>query len=183
MDVEDRELLRRAREGDAEAFGRFFRARSGLVLGFLRPRVASAEVAADLMCETFAQALVVVHDCSRELPPIPVAWLVTIARHELIDSIRRGRVADTTRRRLALERVELSDRDLAAVEDAAADADVLEQLRAALPADQFQALTARVLEGREYAEIASELQCSASVVRKRVSRAVAQLRLAREENR
>ncbi len=135
------------------------------------------------MCETFAQALVVVHDCSRELPPIPVAWLVTIARHELIDSIRRGRVADTTRRRLALERVELSDRDLAAVEDAAADADVLEQLRAALPADQFQALTARVLEGREYAEIASELQCSASVVRKRVSRAVAQLRLAREENR
>ncbi len=42
MDVEDRELLRRAREGDAEAFGRFFRARSGLVLGFLRPRVASA---------------------------------------------------------------------------------------------------------------------------------------------
>jgi RNA polymerase sigma-70 factor (ECF subfamily) len=132
MDAEDRELLRRTREGDAEAFGRFLRARSGVVLGFLRPRVGSAEVAADLMCETFAQALVVVHDHSRDLPPVPVAWLVTIARNELIDSIRGGRVADTTRQRLALERIELSDRDLAAVEDAGADADALAQLRAAL---------------------------------------------------
>ena len=180
--VADRELLRRTREGDADAFATFYRSRSRAVLAYLRVRVPSAELAADLMCETFTQALVVVHDRSRELPVVPTAWLLTIARNELIDSIRRGRVSDTTRRRLALERVELSDADIEAVEDAAADADMLADLRATLPGDQFHALTARVLDGRNYADIASELECSPSVVRKRVSRAMAHLRTARREN-
>lgn len=179
--VHDRDLLRRTREGDAEAFGSFYRARRGDVLGFLRVRVPSAELAADLMCETFAKALVVIHDADRELPVVPLGWLLTIARNELIDSVRRGRVADDTRRRLAIEPLELSDRDLAAVDDAAADADVLAQLHDVLPADQLQALTARVIDGREYAEIARDLQASQSVVRKRVSRALAQLRSIRQE--
>ncbi|MFZ0042846.1 MAG: sigma-70 family RNA polymerase sigma factor, partial [Solirubrobacteraceae bacterium] len=174
--VHDRDLLRRAREGDAEAFGFFYAARRGDVLAFLRVRVPSAELAADLMCETFAKALVAVHDHDRELPVVPFAWLLTIARNELTDSVRRGRVADDTRRRLAMEPLELSDRDLEAVDDATADADLLGQVRELLPADQFGALTARVIDGREYAEIARELQTSPSVVRKRVSRALAQLR-------
>ncbi|HWF74644.1 MAG TPA: RNA polymerase sigma factor [Solirubrobacteraceae bacterium] len=183
MHLGDRELLRRTREGDAEAFAAFYRGRSGDVLAFLRVRVPSGELAMDLMCETFAQALVVVHDRGRDLPVLPIAWLLTIARNELVDSVRRGRVADNTRRRLALERVELSDRDLAAVEDAAADAHILAELQAALPAEQFHALTARVLDGREYADIAGELECSPSVARKRVSRAMAHLRSARQEYR
>lgn len=179
--VHDRDLLRRTSEGDAEAFAAFYRARRGDVLGFLRVRVPSAELAADLMCETFAKALVAVHDADRELPMVPVAWLLTIARNELTDSLRRGRVADDTRRRLEMEPLEFSDRDLAAVDDATADSDVLAQLRELLPDDQFQALAARVIDGREYAEIAQELQTSESVVRKRVSRALAQLRSIRQE--
>ncbi|MGO9821710.1 MAG: RNA polymerase sigma factor [Solirubrobacteraceae bacterium] len=179
--VRDRELLRRTREGDAEAFGLFYRARRGDVLAFLRVRVPSAELASDLMCETFAKALVAVHDADRELPAVPVAWLLAIARNELTDSVRRGRVADDTRRRLAMQPLELSDPDLTAVDDATVDADLLGQLRELLPADQFHALTARVIDGREYAQIARELQTSQSVVRKRVSRALAQLRSIREE--
>jgi RNA polymerase sigma-70 factor (ECF subfamily) len=179
--VHDRELLRRAREGDAEAFGSFYQARRGDLLAFLRVRVPSAELAADLMCETFAKALVAVHDTDRELPMAPIAWLLTIARNELTDSLRRGRVADDTRRRLAMQPVELSDRDFAAVEDATADAHLLRQLQELLPADQFQALTARVIDGREYAELARELQTSESVVRKRVSRALSHLRSIRQE--
>jgi RNA polymerase sigma-70 factor (ECF subfamily) len=179
--VHDRELLRRTREGDAEAFASFYRGRRGDVLGFLRVRVPSAELAADLMCETFAKALVAVHDANRELPMVPIAWLLTIARNELTDSVRRGLVADDTRRRLAMEPIELLDPDLAAVEDATADEDVLIELRESLPDDQFRALTARVIDGREYVEIARELQTSPSVVRKRVSRALALLRANREE--
>ncbi|HEX2702233.1 MAG TPA: RNA polymerase sigma factor [Solirubrobacteraceae bacterium] len=181
--VSDRDLLRRTREGDAEAFGHFYRQRRGMVLAYLRLRVPNAELAADLMCETFTQALVAVHDHQRELPVIPIAWLLTITRNELIDSVRRGRVADTTRRRLAMEPLELSDRDIDAIEDAAADAAAVAELETVLPADQFQALSARVLDGRDYEDIASELECSPSVVRKRVSRAVAALRSSREENR
>jgi RNA polymerase sigma-70 factor (ECF subfamily) len=80
-----------------------------------------------------------------------------------------------------MEPLELSDRDLEAVDDATADADLLGRVRELLPADQFRALTARVIDGREYAEIAQELQTSQSVVGKRVSRALAQLRSIRQE--
>lgn len=179
-DVNDRELLARTRAGDAEAFGLFYRRSRNDVLGFLSRRVPSPEIAADVMCETFAKALVAVHRRDRELPDVPVGWLLTIARNELIDAIRRGRVADDTRRRLAMEPLELSDGDLTAVEDAAADADVLQRLADVLPGDQLEALAARVLDGRGYPEIAQELQTSESVVRKRVSRALAQLRAIRE---
>lgn len=179
--VRDRELLARARGGDAEAFGLFFRQRRGEVLGWLRVRAGNAELAADLMCETFAKALVVVHDPERELPDVPVAWLLAIARNELIDSLRRGRVADQVRRRLAMEPLVLSDRDIAEVERSSGDAELIAQLAEVLPRTQLEALTARVIEEREYGEIARQLQTSESVVRKRVSRALAQLRLIRKE--
>lgn len=179
----DSELLRRARGGDAEAFGVFYRERRGAVLALLRPRVAGAEIAADLMCETFVQALIAVHDKRRDLPVVPIAWLLTIARNELIDSVRRGRVADATRRRLAMQPLELSDRDLEAVESAAADEDAIATLASFLPPEQLEALTARVIDERPYEEIAADLKCSPSVVRKRVSRAVARLRSTRLEAR
>lgn len=172
----DHKLLERARSGDAQSFGDFYKRRRGLVLAFLRPRVGSADLAADLMCETFSSALIAVHDRERQLPPAPVAWLITIARHQLLDSYRRGRVAEETRRRLALDPVVLTDEDLIAVDDAAADADLLRELEEELPEDQFLALKARVLDERGYPEIAGELQCSEAVVRKRVSRALTNLR-------
>ena len=172
----DGELLRRTRAGEAECFGEFYRRRRAAILAFLRPRVASAELAADLMCETFAAALIAVHRPQGELPREPVAWLVAIARNELLDAWRRGQVADDARRKLALEPVALGDEDLIAVDDAAADADVLEQLAQELPADQLHALGAHLLDGRSYPEIAHELGCSQAVVRKRVSRALTTLR-------
>ena len=181
--VNDRELLRRTRDGDAEAFGAFYRARRGDVLAFLRVRVRDSEVAADLMCETFTRALVAVHDRRRELPLVPIAWLIAIARNTLVSSIRTGRVANEARERLAIEPLELEDGDIAAIDEAAAAADLMSELAAVLPADQLQAFVARVLDEREYGEIAEELETSESVVRKRVSRAVAQLRRVREASR
>jgi RNA polymerase sigma factor (sigma-70 family) len=172
----DRQLLERARTGEAECFGEFYRRRHGAILAFLRPRVASSELAADLMCETFAAALIAVHESDRELPREPIAWLVTIARNELLDARRRGKVADDARRRLALEPVSLADKDLVAVEDLAADADLLAQLADELSPDQLHALTAHLFDERDYPEIAHELGCSQAVVRKRVSRALTVLR-------
>jgi RNA polymerase sigma factor (sigma-70 family) len=175
----DLQLLQLARDGHAESFGEFYRRRRGVVLAFLRPRVASAELAADLMCETFAAALLAVHRPERELPREPVAWLVTIARNELRDGWRRGRVAQDARRRLAMEPLLLDDGDLAAVEDAAADTDLLAQLAEELSPEQFHALSAHLFEERDYPEIARELGCSQAVVRKRVSRALTALRVRR----
>lgn len=81
VQVDDLELLRRTRAGDAEAFATFYKARRGDVLAFLRVRVRSGELAMDLMCETFARALLAVHDSDRELPAVPLWWLLTIARN------------------------------------------------------------------------------------------------------
>jgi RNA polymerase sigma-70 factor (ECF subfamily) len=175
-DASDQELLSRTRAGEAECFGELYRRRRGAVLAFLRPRVRLAELAADLMCETFAAALVATHDPHRELPREPVAWLVTIARNELLDAHRRGTVADNSRRRLALEPLVLDDEDLAAIDAAAADADLLAQLADELPPDQLRALSARLFDERSYIDIAQELGCSQAVVRKRVSRALTSLR-------
>ena len=69
----------------------------------------------------------------------------------------------------AIERVEA----LAAADATAA---LLEEGLAALPADQRDAGLARVLDEREYAEIATTARTSESVVRKRVSRGLAGLR-------
>lgn len=175
----DRKLLERTRSGDAQAFGEFYRHRRTTVLAFLRPRVRNAELAADLMCETFASALTVVHDRGRELPHEPIAWLLTIARNELVDALRRGTVAEGARRRLSLQRLVLDDEDLAAIDDVAADADLMADLARELPAEQLDALRARVLDERPYPDIAAELGCSQAVVRKRVSRALLTLRLNR----
>jgi RNA polymerase sigma-70 factor, ECF subfamily len=121
--VSDRELLRRTRDGDAEAFGVFYHAHRGAVLGFLRVRVPSAELATDLMSETFACALSAVHDAKPELPVVPIAWLITIARDLSVGSAARGRVGEGTRRRL-VQRLVSTERDPLAVEHEVVDAGV-----------------------------------------------------------
>jgi RNA polymerase sigma factor (sigma-70 family) len=52
----------------------------------------------------------------------------------------------------------------------------LSEVLAGLPADQRDAIRARVLDDRDYDEIASELETSSLVIRQRVSRGLARLR-------
>ena len=68
-----------------------------------------------------------------------------------------------------LERVE-------AIASADATARSLQVAFDGLPPDQRAAIEARVLDEREYAEIASSARTSASVIRQRVSRGLAGLR-------
>jgi RNA polymerase sigma factor (sigma-70 family) len=178
----DRQLLEEARDGRGEMFEIVYRRHHAVVLAFFARRVQQPELAADLLAETFASLLALIRDPQRGVPPIPVAWLLVTARNLLIDSQRRGTVDDRARRRLAMRPVVLDDRDLERVEEISAETDLMRELAVRLDADQLQALQARVLDEREYAEIAGELQCSESVVRKRVSRALGVLRSAIEGN-
>ncbi len=176
----DRQLLEEARGGCGESFELVFRRHHAVILAFLARRVQQPELAADLLAETFASLLALVRDPRHAVPPIPVAWLLVTARNLLIDSHRRGTVDDRARRRLAMEPVVLDDRDLERVEEISAETDLMRELASRLEPDQFQALRARVLDEREYGEIAAQLKCSESVVRKRVSRALGVLRRAME---
>jgi len=77
--------------------------------------------------------------------------------------------------RLGMPTLALDDELIERIEASVGDQPALELL-ATLPDDQRDALRARVIEERSYGEIAGELACSESVVRKRVSRALATLR-------
>jgi RNA polymerase sigma-70 factor (ECF subfamily) len=179
--MDDSALLRRAAAGDDEAFAAFYRRHLDGVVAYLRRRVAEPEVAFDLTAETFAAAVAGAGSWRGEGDP--AAWLYGIARNKLRESLRRGRVEDVARRRLRLEPVELEDADLAAVE-LRADAGTagLDAWLAALPEPTRRAVVGRVIEEREYAEIAAELACSEQVVRRRVSRGLAALRSRIEED-
>jgi RNA polymerase sigma-70 factor (ECF subfamily) len=178
--LSDGELLDRTRAGDRDAFGVLYERRQELVLAFLLKRTRDPEVAMDLMAETFAVALVALADRPPAIAGSAAPWLLTIARNAMIDSYRRGRVESAARRRLAMEPVQIGDGDVERVLQLAAETDLLLGLADELPAEQFDALRARVLDGRGYEEIAGQLECSAAVVRKRVSRAISTLRQARQ---
>ena len=177
----DEELLR-ATPDSPEAFGVFYRRHVDAVLSFFRVRTGNPELAADLMAETFAAALLAAPRFKPRREPA-VAWLFTIARRKLIDSWRRGRVEDAARRKLGLQPMELDDGGLARIDslvDESRDPLPLTALMERLPQDQRDALRLRVLDEREYAEIAREMECSEAVVRQRVSRATRTLREMRE---
>lgn len=159
--------------GDAHDFGRFYALHEDYVLTLFLARGAPADLAADLAAETFARALV----ARRSFDPArgaPRGWLTGIARHVLADSFRRGRVEDTARRKLGLERLQIDDAALARIEELAEDR-ALTALEA-LPEDQRVAVQGRVLEEADYTQLASALGCSPSVVRQRVSRGLRALR-------
>ena len=168
----DAELLVAARD-DAGAFGEFYDRHIAKVVAFFRRRVPSAELAMDLAAETFAAALGSLPSYVPSDEPA-TAWLFAIARHRWIDSIRRGQVEDRARRVLGMQRLVVDDEALAVIDRVAAGGAL--ELLEVLPDDQRDALVARHLDGREYSEIAAELRCSESVVRKRVSRGLASLR-------
>lgn len=172
-DDSDEALLVRT-PGDADAFAEFYRRWERPVAAFFMRAVGSGEVAADLTAEAFAEAL---RSAGRFDPARgeAAAWLFGIARHLLARSRERGRVENEARIRLGLPPLALDDELIARIEAAGGDERAL-TLLGRLPGDQQRALKARVLDERGYDEIAAELQCSESVVRKRVSRGLAALR-------
>src|SRR3954454_25397774 len=175
----DEALLLAARR-DAEAFAEFYRRHARALAGFLVRRTGDAEAAADLLAETFAAAL---SGLDRFDPARGDAagWLYGIARHQLARRARRGSVEARARRRLHMERLELTDADLRALE-ACDDATIALE---GLPADQRDAVRARVVQEQDYAVIAAASGSTEPAVRQRVSRGLATLRqrLAREEQR
>ena len=167
----DTELLLAARTS-SEPFGVFYDRHFASVLAFFSRRTPGAEEAFDLTAETFAAALASV---TRFRPgPEPArAWLFAIARHKLSEALRSRRIQDEARRALAMQPVELDDEAIEILETTAS-APTLELLET-IGAEQRDAITAHHIEERGYAEIAAELRCSESVIRKRVSRGLATL--------
>jgi RNA polymerase sigma factor (sigma-70 family) len=161
---------------DRDAFSPFYGRYETAVLGYFLRRTRDPELAADLSAEVFAAVLVAAEGYRAEAESA-AGWLFTIAANTLRMSARRGRVEEAARRQLGVrDAVELQAEHLDRVErDRAGDSWVTDLL-SRLPADQREAIRARVLDELPYAEIAVRLQTSSLVVRKRVSRGLHNLR-------
>ena len=171
----DDELLARTAE-DASAFGQFYERHSTAVFAYLRRRTGNREIAADLTAEVFAAALLA---AGRFRPgPLPArAWLFGIAHHKLADSRRRRRVEDRAREKLGVPRIVINDEEL---DQAEWRADALLRGSASslvldLPPDQRDAVLARIVDERDYADLAEALATSEANVRQRVRRGLARL--------
>jgi DNA-directed RNA polymerase specialized sigma24 family protein len=171
---DDEQALAVAARRHPEAYAAFYRHFERPVLAFFHRATGRADLAADLTAETFACALesIGAYDPERGRPD---QWLFGIARNVLGKSRRRGRVDAAARQRLGLPPLVLDDAALAAIEGLGGGGTATLAL-AELPPEQRAAVSARVLDEREYADIARQLQCSEAVVRQRVSRGLRTLR-------
>ena len=172
----DAELLIASRD-DPRAFRELYDRWADRLLAYFYRRVLDAEVAGDLLAETFAVAFER-RKRFRDVGAPGAAWLYGIAAKELAHWYRRQEVELRAVRRLSIEVPPLDDESIARIE-ALAD---METHRAALAAaleqiseNERHAVELRVVEEMGYAEIASRLDCSEAAARVRVCRGLARL--------
>jgi RNA polymerase sigma factor (sigma-70 family) len=170
----DVELLAMTRN-NPNAFGPFYERHVSALLSYLARRTGDTEVALDLTAEVFAAAL----ESSRRYKPEeapPRAWLFGIANKKLAASRRRSAVDQNARRKLRMRRIEFSDEGLERVEDLidASKAGYLSGMEKLSPAERM-AVKARIIDERDYADIAAAGDTTEATVRQRVSRGLAKL--------
>jgi RNA polymerase sigma factor (sigma-70 family) len=158
---------------DADAFDALYRRESEMVVVFLARRTLDAELAVELTAETFAQAFRGRRSFRGSTDVEARAWLLTIARRQFFQYVRRGRVERRALAKLGATVPQVHEDDLHEIESRAGLADLrqtLGQELARLTPDQREALQLRVVEERPYDEVAQVLGVSEPAARARVSR-------------
>lgn len=170
----DVELLALARK-NPNAFGPFYERHARALLNYLARRTGDTEVALDLTAEVFAAALASSGRYREEEAP-PRAWLFGIANKKLAASRRRMAIDQDARRRLRMRRIEFSDEGLERVEEQidASKSGYLNGMDKLSPTERM-AVKARVIDERDYADIAADGETSEATIRQRVSRGLTKL--------
>jgi RNA polymerase sigma-70 factor (ECF subfamily) len=170
----DAELLAMAKKNPA-AFGPFYERHAKALLTYLARRTGDAEVALDLTAEVFAAALASSHRYRAEEAP-PRAWLFGIANKKLLVSRRKSMIDRDARRRLGMRRIEFTEEGIERVEEMldASRSGYLSGLEKLSPAERM-AVKARIIDERDYADIAAEDDSTEATIRQRVSRGLSKL--------
>lgn len=178
LTLTDGELLRRAEAGDREAFSRLYVSYEAIVAGFLMHRTRDAHLAADLVAETFASAVVGATGF-RDEGQSALAWLLGIANNLLARSRHRTTIERRALTRLGLGQIAFSEASFERVEaliDSEDPANPLMAALQALPESQREAIRAYVIDEQSYADLAKRLGVPEATIRQRVSRGLARLR-------
>ena len=175
----DAELLRRAAR-EPEAFLVVRERWAGVLHGWARRRTGDETQAADVVAETFAEALQHAGRFRDEVGGSAGPWLFGIAANVLRRAWRRAETEGRARGRLGRLEPDHVDPGYDAAErraDADALAPHLHAALADLPAEQREAVRLRVVEELSYDEVAARLACSNDAARLRVSRGLRRMRL------
>jgi RNA polymerase sigma factor (sigma-70 family) len=159
-----------------DAFDVFFVRHSEAILAFVWRHTGNRDVALDLTSEIFAVALESVERFDRRKGEAR-GWLFGIAKITLLSSYRRQQAERAARTRLGSTLPAISEEDWDAAE-ARIDAALPGLIEGVddLPHAERRAVVARVLEDRDYAEIAASEQATEAAIRQRVKRGLARLR-------
>lgn len=158
--MEDEKLMVRYRSGDEEAFSLLYQKFAPVVYGYLRKKLPPSEVE-DVYQNVWRQ-LHEKRDLYTDQPFAP--WFFAVIKNLMVDQYRSlGKI-----NRLKEKLTEIDGKDTGAID--------IPALLALLPSDS-QALVKRYyLEGESYAEMEAQTGLSQMTLRKRLSRAMAQLR-------
>jgi RNA polymerase sigma-70 factor, ECF subfamily len=156
-------------------FEELWAANADRLLGFFVRRTLDPEASMDLVAETFAAAFVGRRRFRGSSAADEAAFLHGIAKRQLSHWYRHAAVRRRASRRLGIERPSLDDESYARVDEllqSAPEREAVREALAALPPAQQEVLRLRVVEEREYAQVASALGVSEQTARARVSRAL-----------
>lgn len=162
---------------DPAAFRELYQRHASNLLGYFFKRTFDAQVAADLMAETFAVALERRAKYRDQGQPGAV-WLYGIASKELSRYRRGWAIEHRALARLGIERPVLDDEGIARVEDLTdlgAFRELLAEAVAELNGRQREALRLRVLEGLDFRSVGRILGCSEGAARVMVHRSLSRL--------
>ena len=166
-------LLQKARRGDTKAFGSLFRELHPCVFAYLDRRLPHVHDVEDLVATVF-------HKLLRNLASFDpgkgsvTAWTMTMARHALIDHLRRWR--DTVDVDELAECLAGPARDPLAGMIRTEEAERVRAELGGLPAQTRELIALRYGEGLRCREIAAATGLSEAAVKQRLSRAVRALR-------
>ncbi len=164
---------------DATDFAELYDRHARELLSFFARRTWNPEVAVDLLAETFAAAFEDRRQFRGEDLAGARSWLYGVARHQLLELLRRGVVERRALARLGVERPLLSDLEYDRIEELAGSQELRERVGEeldGLSGEQREVLRLRVIEGKPYAQVALELGVSEQAARARGSRALRALR-------
>jgi RNA polymerase sigma-70 factor (ECF subfamily) len=166
------DLIRRARHGDADAFGALYQRHLDAIYRYIYFRIGDARDAEDLTEHVFLRAWQALPNY-KDLGTPFINWLYRIAHNTLVDDYRRH----PPRAELPAESLNLVSPQPAALEQVI-EAETAAQLATAiaqLPDDKQRVLVLRFVEGLSHAEVAKILDISEGASRTLQHRSLADL--------
>jgi RNA polymerase sigma factor (sigma-70 family) len=172
----DADLLAAA-ASDPAPFRELYDRYAARLYAYHRRRTGADDAAHDLTAETFAQAWLCRRRFRDEAGGSAGPWLFAIARHVLLESVRRRQLERRACERLGLaSALERATGAAPPDERWLADLDGVDDLLATLPRAQRDAIRLRVVDDLGYEDVARSLATTPAAARVRVHRGLATLR-------